>query len=417
VLYPFGVRGGFLRRSRAAGLGGALGLLLAVGVQVPFYIDARQRGFSDEFVQQYSAMWSQIKWELSRRGPRDKSEEERKEPAAAAAPEAAGEWVPVRFKRTPKNWVQLAEARQAEKIKAAAAVSQGRPRPELRDVFRQRSFYDAVFVLILYLPILISVIVIAVAGCALLRAIFTANAALKEASLVSLVTLGSALTIFSQYFFFRPDTPHLSEFMVPFVVAMACASFYAVRAAVRSGSWLVRVPCFAFVALCLSAEGLYFYHSFPKESAGTIAAARKRSHEVVAGNGVRVLVKRREQPWLQALHDTIVRYSEPGDWVVTFPYSPTINFMTDRPSYLKDLYIDNATANRRFMQQKIEEFERLRPAVIVIDQRDINDTEQSRFKNWAAPTYDYIRRNYVRVAGEFNTNEIFVRPDKMPPQT
>jgi hypothetical protein len=56
------------------------------------------------------------------------------------------------------------------------------------------------------------------------------------------------------------------------------------------------------------------------------------------------------------------------------------------------------------------------PAVIVIDQRDINDTEISRFKNWAAPLYDYLRSHYARVPGEFDTNEIYVRRDKMPPQ-
>jgi hypothetical protein len=182
-------------------------------------------------------------------------------------------------------------------------------------------------------------------------------------------------------------------------------------------SWLVRVGCGGFIVLCAGSEGLYFFHSFPKESAGTIAAARKRSYEVVADNGVRVFVKRRERPWLQDLHDTIVRYASPDEWVVTFPYSPTINFMTNRRSYFKDLYVDNATAGRNFMQEKLAEIERFRPAVIVVDQRDINGTEFSRFKNWAAPTYDYIRSHYVRIPAEFDTNEVYVRPDKIPPQS
>ena len=295
----------------------------------------------------------------------------------------------------------------------------GRPRKELRDLFRQDSLNDAIFILILHLPILVSAIMIAVSGCALARAILKADAPLKESSLVCLVTLGSALTLFSQYFFFRPDTPHLSEFMIPFMVAMACACFYAARMAGRARSRLLRAGCAAFIGLCVFSEGLFVAHSFPKESAGTIAAARKRSHEAFAENGVRVLLKRREAERVQAIHDLIMRYSTPDEWVVTFPYSPTINFMTNRRSYLKSLYIDNASANKNFAEVMIGEFESFRPAVIAIDQRDINQTEYSRFKNWASPVYQWVLRHYVRVGGDLDLdeNELYVRPDKFPPQT
>ncbi len=412
VLYPLGIRGGFRGRLPVALGGGAVSVAAALAIHAPFYLDARHRGFDKEFVGDYLTKWSFIKYEAGRRifG-------ERPEPAPSPAPTPSAsadreEWAPVRFKKTPRDWVRRAQAQQAAH---SASAAQGRPRQELRDVFKQGSFYDAAFILILHLPVLIAGLLVAAAGAGLVWAILTADAALKESALVCLVTLGSALTLFSQYFFFRPDTPHLSEFMIPFGVALACASYYAVRWAVRTRLWIIRIGCFSFTVLCAGNETLYFYHSFRKESAGTIFAAHKRSYEVVADNGVKVLVKRREQPWLQNLHDTVVRYAAPGEWVVTFPYSPTINFMTNRPSYLKDLYIDDVTG-RNLVRQKIKEIELHRPAVIVIDQRDINNTENSRFKNWAAPAYDYIRSHYVRIPAEFDTNEIYVRPDKMRPQ-
>src|SRR5690606_24631268 len=105
--------------------------------------------------------------------------------------------------------------------------------------------------------------------------------------------------------------------------------------------------------------------------------------------GVRVLVRRREQPWMQALHDTVVKHSTPDDWVVTFPYSPTVNFMTNRRSYLHNLYVDNASAERKWSPRTISEIDKFQPAVIVIDQRAISKTEASRFRNWASDVYQH----------------------------
>ena len=407
ALYPLGVRGEFWKRIPVAAGGGALCMLVAAAIHWPFYADAQRRGFGPEFTSQYTRILSYIQYEAGKRLVPQQ---------AAALPvrsSFAPQLTPVRFQKSPKNWAELAKA---EREKRERELRQGRPREDLRDLFKQPSLTDAIFVLALYLPILVSAIIAAAAGCALAWAIFKADARLKESALTALVTLGAALTLFSQYFFFRPDTPHLSEFMIPFLVAMTCASFLAARRALATRSWIMRIGGWSFVALCVVGEALYFAHAFPKESAGTIAAARKRTCEVVADNGVRVFVKRRECEWLQQLHEAIVSHSAPGEWVVTFPYSPTINFMTNRPSYLKDLYVDNATAGRHFTQDKIAELEQFRPAVIVIDERDINRTEFSRFKNWAAPFYAYIRAHYVEV-GRFDTNEVYARPDKVPPRT
>ncbi|MGH8048883.1 MAG: hypothetical protein ACREKL_16700 [Chthoniobacterales bacterium] len=415
ALYPMGVRGEFLKRATTAIGGGILCAAVAVAIHLPFYADAKIRDFGPEFIGQYSTIWHQIIYEIDRRIPGGHASAESFAPPVVSAPAMQGEWIPVRFKGAPKNW---AEKVIAEREKHDGMDRGGRPRQELRDLFHQASVYDGIFILILHLPILVSAIVIAAAGSVLAWAIIRANAKAKESALVCLVTLGSALTLFSQYFFFRPDTPHLSEFMIPFMIAMACASFYAMQVAVGFCSWIVRLGCVGFVALCVISEGLFVFHSFQKESAGTIAAARKRSSEVVAENGVRVLLKERERDRIQAIHDLIMDNSQPGEWVVTFPYSPTINFMTNRPSYLKNLYVDNASAGRNFKEEMINDLRENNPAVIVIDQRDINDTEISRFKNWAAPVYEWIRQHYTRVGADLDLdgNEIYVRPGKLQPQ-
>ena len=40
---------------------------------------------------------------------------------------------------------------------------------------------------------------------------------------------------------------------------------------------------------------LYFFHAFPKESSGSVAARTKRKFELVAENGVRVWLKQKER--------------------------------------------------------------------------------------------------------------------------
>lgn len=391
VLYPLGKRGEVGRRLRQA----AWGLLFTVGMfvvtHVPFYWDAQQRGYGEAFTSQYTNWINLVRYlaelELAKRAappspaPSDRS-------SAPAAPTE-----PVVQAEQPARDVEAEEYLQKQ---------------SWNDFFSAETFYDRAFVLITYLPIPVALLMILPAGGVFLFAVARGNFPLRTEALAVLITTGSALTLFAQYFFFRPDTPHLSEFMVPFLVAMTCAMWTAVRWA--RGRPLVAVWAGVLILFCLTDAGLYFYHSYPKESAGTIAAARKRKSELVAENGVRVFLKRQEQEELQALCDLVKTHTRPGDYLVTYPYSPTVNFMTDRPSFEYNLYVDNAHNVSSFHEESLNEFARYRPAVIVIDNRPINKTEASRFKNWAAQTYAWIQENYT-YAGTFRRQELYFRPD------
>jgi hypothetical protein len=413
ILYPLGVQGQFARRTLTAIGGGAICFLAAFALHLPFYFDAVHRGFGPEFVGQYSRIWNYMVYEARKDLAPSEAILFRKPRAAAATRPATASLAPRQSMKGAESLVHRVAVTPQDDRKN---LRSGRPRDGLGALFEPASSYDAIFILALYLPILVIAIVITVGGVALVVAFIRRDSALKESALVCLVTLGSALTLFSQYFFFRPDTPHLSEFMVPFVVAMGCSAFYAVRWARRTKSLPTRIGCIAFAILCFISEGLYFCHAFPKDSAGTIAARRKRNHEFVAENGVRVFVKKGDLRKFEAIQKVVMACSTPSDWVITYPYSPTINFMTNRPSYLRDLYIDNATASRNFAEVTRKQIESYRPAVIVIDERPINKIEISRFKNWAAPAYDYIRSHYV-LAVKADTNEVYVRPDKIRPRS
>lgn len=441
-LIPFGRRGRFLKSIPQA-IGAAVVVLLGAGaVHLPVYLDARARGFDQQFVGQYSNQIAYFRHEIETKilGRTFLPDPEPEEPQAKPTPKPKRETAGVvQNQPAPNPPPQAKPGRpkpaQKPQQKATATVAdsspaeptdddsspeqQTRPRGGVDEFLAADSFYDRAFILAIYLPVLVVGLLVAVASVAFLRAIWLADEAVKQDSLACLLLAGAALTVFPQYFFFRPDTPHLSEFMCPFLIAMACAATVVTKAAWRSDWRVMRVPAIAFVALCIISQGIYFYHSFPKESAGTIAAKRKRSHEFVAENGVRVFVKRREAERLREMQAAIMAHAEPGDWVITYPYSPTINFMTNRPSYLYNLYVDNATAPADFTERTRREIRKLAPAVIVIDDRPINQTEASRFSNWAKGVHGFIERTYDLV-GVFDTNSVYARRDKTstsgPPQ-
>ncbi len=405
LLLPFTFAGTFFRRIRAAAIAGALCLASVAAVHLPFYLDARHRGFADAFLEQYSTSLEIIlqssRNQFSAGG------------SARTPPTAAGENAPPEWTRAAYRKIALAPTPAAplEEEKRRALL-----RPPVSSVFAPGDFSQSAFVAALYLPIVVGVIIVLGAGAILSRALIAHDPAPGKAALACLVTLGAALTIFPQYFFFRPDLPHLSEFMVPYLVAMVCASFHAARWMTASASRTVRAAAAAFILLCVVDETVYVFQAWPRDLAGTISTGRKRTQMFRGENGVTAYVRAKDQPWLQALHDTIVHYSTPAEWVVVYAYAPTINFMTNRRSYLYNLYVDNVTAPGNFLERTREEIHRFHPAIIVVNNRAINKTEYSRFKNWAANTYEFIRRSYVLV-GTFDENEVYVRRNKIPPRT
>ena len=415
------LRCGWTLRAKLGSAVGALllGALAFAIVHAPVYADAEQRGFGENFRGQYTQIFSYLGYELRRKiAPPEVTPP----PVAADSPAPGPEKSPapsvssaVETIPAPEPGVKPtpgAETSSGSTGKSDTDVGDGsgtRLRPGWSDLRGATSFYDAVFPVIIHLPVLMSVLMLGVGGGGYLLSLFRRDAVLQWKSLAIGTTLGVSLAFFPQYFFFRPDTPHLSEFMVPFLLALACTGGIAWDFFRSARSRWLGVLALMLVVLCVASAGLYVYHSFPKESAGTIAAARKRHTEFRGDNGVHVLLRAADAHEMQLLYEAIVSNSGPDDWVVSYPYSPTINFLTNRRSYEFNLYVDNATASRRFHAETVAEMEKHRPAVVVIDNRAINQRPDSRFAVWAQPTYDYVRANY-RYVGTFRKNEVYVRP-------
>jgi hypothetical protein len=408
ILYPFGERGEFFRRGQLALAGAAGGFLLAFAVHLPALNDAKARSYDQAFLGQYTAWLGMICGEFRQQMA---DLEKNHSPALQAQPAQPAEALPSAKETTAP---MPAAAKPGEKPHANSWEDRGAlSRPPLADALRGKNWAARSFVLSAYLPLLISAVAILAGGIGLLGALVRCDPAGKERALYPLAVLGCALTLLPQFLFFRPDTPHLSEMMVPFLAALALLMWASARRALRAERPLARVASWSFAALCLASAAIYFSHAYPKESSGSIAAKKKAAHEFRALNGVRVKVSDRDAAWLPGLRDAVLQHSSPGEYVLCLPYSPTINFMTDRPSPLYNLYVDNSTAGQEFEKIFLKLMADTSPPVVVIDQRAINRSEYSRFRNWAPEPYRWLRENYV-FFGRYFRSEVFVRKDKAP---
>jgi hypothetical protein len=392
ALYPFGLRRAFTRRLRLAGAGAVFTVVMFCSAHAPFYLDAVKRGYSDAFVGQYTNWFGMVRYLAS--------QEMAKPALPRPAPLPATETPAVRAEPTPT----LTPKPRNRDVDSESYLQ----KRSLADVVQAQTLSDRAFALATYLPIPIALLIIIPAGMLLMGALARGDFPLKTEALALLVTAGSALTLFPQYFFFRPDTPHLSEFMAPCLVAMACAIWRAFQW--RKKTLAAKIYCGLIALVCLLDVALYFFHAYPKESSGSVAARKKRKFELGAENGVHVFLKQKERDETAEICRVIKTYTKPTDYVVCYPYGPTINFMTNRPSYKYNLYVDNAHNVSEFFPETLAEIEKHRPGAIIIDNRAINQTEDSRFRNWAADTYEWIRKNYA-YAGTFRRQEIYLRQD------
>lgn len=382
---------GARRRWRELAAGAALGCVLMAAIHVPFAWDAARRGYWSQFWHQYSSFFSLIRWELSKLA----------QPSAPPNPtnQSAGSKTQTSF--STQTTIQSS-------TDPSANIAARRPRPDLHEIWQARRSRDRFFAAAVHVPVVLAAAVVGTGAGMLLLGWARKDEETWRVGLALGALTGCALTLFPQYFFFRPDTPHIVEFMAPFQVALACAAGLAFRAVQKR-------PTAGTIAAGALAGGsfvlmvwIHFGHGWKKESAGTIAARRAGSVEFRGLNNVRAWLPAERARELEKLRDVILAHSRPEDWVVCLPYSPTINFMTDRPSYLWDLYMDNTLASEAFEKEKIEEMRKYDPAVVVVDHRAVNKVEASRFRNWAPRLYHYIREHYD-FAGEYAGNEVFVR--------
>jgi hypothetical protein len=212
--------------------------------------------------------------------------------------------------------------------------------------------------------------------------------------------LGGCLAAFPQFFFFRPDLPHLIEFMSGGLVALTCAGWLLWSSQGRGRLSTAFFLTIALVAIC------YLLLTIPNQYGGTIAIRMNRHTNFRGANGVDVLLTKDEYEEVNTLFSATVWNSTKKDYVACYPYLPSVNFITARPTFQSLLYIDNMTQSPDWQQVEIDKIKKFRPAVIVIDDWTINGTEESRFSHWATQMTEFIESHY-RLVAAVNNKKVF----------
>jgi hypothetical protein len=380
---------------------GAIALVLGVVVaQAPAYLHLRSRGLEANYWAEYSDWLEFLRSSLHQRVSAPKTTlapgvDATPQQAAAAAGNSATT-APAPVIHNPENGDRSVLPRRP----LSAMIGHG---------WRER-----ILTFLTYAPLIGFAIFLLAGLIGFLRSFVKADFNLTAVPMLWLLLVGASLTTFPQFFLFRPDRPHLSEFMPGYIIAMM-ASMWLLWPRGSERAPLHRIFA-GLIALFLAGQFLaYAAFALQHPSAGTIIARNGRKARFQGENGVRVHTSKKEAAALQGVYDIVMKSTKPGDFVICFPYMPGYNVMTNRPTYLHNVYVDNATRGERWAEKTIQDFEEKHPAVVIIDDRDINGISASKFSHWAAPVYTYLKKHY-KVAGKFESVEVFLPPAAVAPE-
>lgn len=237
----------------------------------------------------------------------------------------------------------------------------------------------------------------------------------------TLALVGLAFSSFPQFFVFRPDFSHLSQFMPGLLVLIGIClgrwwrppSRSAPDASATNGRGL-RVAQAVVGALLLLHAALYLRAGLLDATSGSIAARKGATKRFVGANGVDVKVKPGLYRILSATTRIAAENTDDGDYLLCFPYCPGLNVIADRPSFARRLYVDNTVPRIEpdWQARTIAQIERFRPPMIVIHDWAPNRSEASRFRIWADEVTAHVESRYesVETEGRFT---FYVRRERL----
>ena len=410
IFYPLVDLTGWRKRLKTSLAAVAAFVLAFFIVHLPVDILAARSGFRSEFWDQYFAWLKDL--DSRAQGLITAAITHPIQPRPLPAPASKVQGALPAVASTEKTSPGASPRAETDQQDSSAIDRSTLPLPKVSDMFLDPQGKHRLFSFLIYYPLVATAIML---GFAVILAIDGWRHGLPELTskaFALFITVGAALTLFPQYFFFRPDPPHLSEMMCPFAVATICAFGIALER-FPGGSRFSKTAATVCVVSAVLHLALYVNYGLKQPWMGSIARRKPREKLFRAENGVVADVSSDKYQEYQDLYRTVMANSKTGDYVVCFPYAPMVNFMTNRPSYEYNLYIDNATRPANFDAQAIADIERYHPAVVLIDNVAMNLTESSRFSVWAAPTLAYIRSHYTYL-GTFLRNEVYGRPAVSP---
>lgn len=372
-----------------------LGVLL---LHAPVVADAMRRDYFHELAISYPNEWTRLGQNLTKVLGKSK-------PAPAAPAAAAKPTTPV----PPSTLTPNVPVPAGAAAPAPVANNDTLARPPWGKDWKNNRL-----LLLMFLPIITLGALALWAAAAWFRAV--ARGSGTQGPMAALVLVGGALTMFPQYFFWRPDSPHLSEFGPGYWTAVLGAT-------TLLGAWgrpWTSPARWLLVLLGINAV-LWFFAILPDRWCGTIWARENRKVLFEGKNGVRVFEQQKTIDWMKDVQKLVEENSTASDYLVAWPYHPAFNVMTDRRTPEPDVYVDNVKG-QVWIDKALDRLKEKKPKIVIISGWKVNNTDASQFKVWAKPVYDYVVTHYEAprpfgdlkngVLREEDTYEVFIRkPD------
>jgi hypothetical protein len=274
-----------------------------------------------------------------------------------------------------------------------------------------------------YLPLLVFSIALLILFASVIRRWLRGLPLRTNADVSLLLIFFLALGAFPQFFLERPDVAHLSQFMPGytifiFVLIDRCLPKRRIAAIPEKKhvyNFILRkreLPGLLGAAALVLNLGIYAWGGLRHASTGSIARKSGHTELFEAENGVRVYLAPHTHAGLTRVKTLVEKHAAQDDFVVCFPYAPGFNFMTNRRTFMRQLYADDSwlIGEPDWQERTLNEMRTKKPPIVIIEDYPINGTEISRFPNWATEVCAYVAANYDPMDNVIG-NTVYVRRD------
>ncbi len=300
-------------------------------------------------------------------------------------------------------WTQVAWANPAQTPEAAAATEVGKTLARIPfAAIWQGPKHD--LAILTYLPILTLGLIAGLIGAVALRRVTLSKASQDVLGFAAI--LGLTCSTYPQFFLFRPDLPHLSQFMPGYLVLVGIylgrwlPPIHGLWRAEEGRSGHLRrlglLARWATAGLLLAHVVFYVWYAIPRMGTGSIALARDRTERFQGASGVDIAVTPEEREYLDGVMRVVEDNTTDDDILLCVPYCPGFNVITGRRTILRRLYLDDGmlTMEPDWQQRITEQIDFERVPLIVVRDWAPNRTEISRFKNWATVVMEHLASCY-----------------------
>lgn len=231
------------------------------------------------------------------------------------------------------------------------------------------------------------------------------------------------LASFPHYFLFRPDLPHVANFMTGYIALMAIFAWQVSGGDILTGQrygrarrlWL-RLIGWLVALVIIASLAAYGVIGLTLPGTGAITRSYGADQTLEIAGGETRYVSGDDKILLEKVIALITENSKPGDRIVCLPFCPGLAFITDRRMLLREYYADDSflVTDPGWIDRTIAKTLDTRTPVVVVFDWAVNGTDISRAPVWAKRYFDALKQAGYREVS-LGAIIVYVRPESGAP--